>query len=119
MFEPIPPADPYYPKVEEFSIESEEQPINPALEVATRFAAWFSLGTAVTLLIRLLPALQSFYGIIGVAGLVGLALAIHFSRNAQLVAIAVLLVAATLAGHWDGLTHTAQSTSQQLQEGMK
>ncbi|HEY9909328.1 MAG TPA: hypothetical protein V6D18_17195 [Thermosynechococcaceae cyanobacterium] len=119
MFDPISPNDPYYPKVEELSIEPEEQPADLTLEAATRFATWFSLGTAVTLLIRLLPALQPFYGIIGVAGLVGLALAIHFSRNVKLIAIAVLLVAATLAGHWDGLTHTAQQSSQQLQEVMK
>jgi hypothetical protein len=89
MFDPISPNDPYYPTVEAFLIEPEEQPTDLALEAATRFAAWFSLGTAVTLLIRLLPALQPFYGIISVAGLVGLALAIHFSRNVRLIAIAV------------------------------
>lgn len=86
-----------------------------ALESIARFAAWFALGTAATLLIRLLPALQPFYGIVCTASLVGLSLAVYFSRDVRLIAIAGLLVAATLAGHWDAIAHTAN----QVQEVMK
>lgn len=116
MFDPynpygiLPPADD--------PIE-EEADFSDAWDTLTRFAAWFTAGIALTFLIRLLPALQPFYWILAIGATVALAIALYFSRNVRLLAIAALLVAATLAGHWDGLSYQAQQTTNQLQEVLK
>lgn len=86
------------------------------IDIVTRFCAWFTVGIAVTLLIRLLPSLQPFYWILVIAGMTSLVISLYFTRNVRLLAIAALLIAITVAGHWDGLSHQVQPTTQPIQQ---
>ncbi len=85
-------------------------------DTLTRFAAWFTTGIALTLMIRLWSALQPVYWILVIIAISGLAIALYVSRNVRLWAIAALLIAITLAGYWDGLSHPVQQPPRQIQE---
>ena len=113
MFNPYDPYNSFPSAVDEFQPEDDRP---DSIDILTRFCTWFTVGIAATFLIRLLPALQPFYWILAIAGITGLAIALYFTRNVRLLAISALLIAATLAGHWDGLSHQAQQTADQLQE---
>ncbi len=91
----------------------ESQDFQPAgdrpLETATRYGSFFCLGVFVTLLVRLFGELQPLFWILAIAGLVALAFAIQATRRLELIAIAAIVGAALLAGHWDQLVHGAQT----------
>lgn len=113
MFDPFSTYNGFLPLSDDFQDDDRE---TDALDPITRFAAWFTVGIAGTFLIRLLPALAPFYWILAVAGIAGLAIALHITRNVRLLALAAMLVAATLAGHWDGLAQAANQANQRIQE---
>lgn len=92
-------------------VGDDQQPELPdTLETIVRFCGLFCFGVAATFIIRLIPLLQPLYWLVVVLGLVWMAIALWMNRSVRLIALALLVVAATVAGHYDGLVHGATQT---------
>ena len=97
--------------------EPQHEPETPLEAICTYGLAGTGM-TALTFLVRMAPALMPFYGIGILAALVGLGLAARLSRRVTPLAIALVIAAGAVAGHWDGITYQAQKTAQQAQEAI-
>lgn len=89
--------------------ESEKTTDDRTLEHITRYASFFCLGVFVAHLVRVFSELQPLFWILAFTGLGWLGYAIKVKRSIRLIGIAAIVIAALVAGHWDGLVHgTAQ-----------
>lgn len=108
MFDPYNGYSPLTP------VETEHK-ANSSLEAVTRYSAYFGLGVFVTFLVRSFAALQPLYWIVAIGGLLALAAAIHLTRRVQLLAVAAIVLAAMLSGHFDGFTYRATQAINQIE----
>lgn len=89
-----------------FTPQPEPEPDrNGTLEMVARYATFFCLGVFVAHLVRIFAELQPLFWILALAGLAWLVYAIRVQRSVKLMGIAAILVAALIAGYWDGLVH--------------
>lgn len=89
------------------------------IKTITRHSAFFALGIFVSQLVRVIPELQPLFWILALSALVWLVYAIRAKQDIGLMAIAAIVVAALLAGHWDGLFHHTAQGLANLEEGIR
>lgn len=89
------------------------------LKTITRYSAFFALGVFIAQVARVWPELQPFFWIVTLVGLGWLGNAIRVKQDIRLMAVAAVVIAALLAGHWDGLFHNTAQGLANLREGIQ